>query len=376
MKRKVFLLILFLALVGNRCFGLDAAFLKAHACVRAGDISQCEIIRGDTLSGFSAAAYSHGNLYKKIMGVNPSIADANCIYAGRTIIIPDAPSSSQSIAAVPVTSRVQSHAVAATATPLVNLLQVQTHPTIAREFTPVTAEIPAEDANVTLPEMLQSMAPERVPEVAITTATNVAVEPTPAPSPTSMEKAKGKPVRVTGYQFLVSGPDLRGPLQTQLVLFNSEEEKELGLPCGNCRIDLKPSLAISAKDGNTVIFIRLKKKPAQPFELLVGGINSPVDSTQIHPYGGKIPGRHPFLRTMATIGRMGALGGISLAVTGNPFIAVGVAAGTPIVKLGLTLHEKTQERKLAAAQAAVDKSKLALYRASLESNSLSKEIKQ
>jgi hypothetical protein len=49
-----------------------------------------------------------------------------------------------------------------------------------------------------------------------------------------------------------------------------------------------------------------------------------------------------------------------------------------LVKVGIAWHEKAQERKLAAKQAAVDKSKLALYRASIESETLSgpKEIRQ
>ena len=78
---------------------------------------------------------------------------------------------------------------------------------------------------------------------------------------------------------------------------------------------------------------------------------------------------------MASIGKIGAQGGISFAVTGNPFIAAGVVAAPRIVRLVIAQHEKAMARKLETAQAAVDKTRLALYRATTESsNTLSKEI--
>ncbi len=342
---------LLLLLSANCCFGLDAAFAKEHACIPAGGTSfSCEIHPGDTLSKDALAVYGDWHLYSTIKDANPNIVDENKIYFGRRINIPETAAKSVATAIV-ATPRAQPRA---TVDPIV-------------DAAPVAIANTVEDDSFTL---LFAHAPIQVSLA----SPDVAQSPAPTSAPTSAKIEKTRPAKISGHQFVVSNdPNLQGKLQTQLVLFNSEEEKRLGLPIE--RIDLKPSLAIPARDGNTVVFVHLKKIPAQPFELLVGGITIPIDSTQIQVYNGKAPGAHVGTQILASIIKAGAPAGISF-LAGGP-IAAGIAVGVPrLVHLGIAWHDKIQERKLAAAQKAVDKSKLALYRASLESNALGNALSQ
>lgn len=333
--RLRFSLALMLLLPGIRCFGSDTALLQRYACVHPGVTSYCTVTYGDTLWGFSAAAYGNGDSYATITAANPEIVDPNKIYTGEKVV-------------VPATSATEFRVK-----PRVNLSWMEA---------PLSTEpSPELTAQIVRKAVADNVLPTSFPLRSFTPAllsTNARVERSEATA------------KVSGYEFTVHGSDLRGKLQTQLVLFNSEEEKRVGLP--RERIDLKPSLAVPAKDGDTIVFVHLKKFPSQPFVLLVGGINIPVDGTQVRPYSGKIPGTPSFARTMAFIGRTGAQGTVSF-LAGGPIAAACVVGIPQIVKLGIALHERAREHALAAAQAAVDRSKLALYRASAESETLSKE---
>ncbi len=346
MKRFVHVALLLL-LGGNSCFALEATFSKEHACVPAGEhISSCEIIGGDSLSKDAIAVYGDWHLYPAIKDANPKIVHEDKIYAGDRINIPDMPAETAKL----------------------------TSPT-TEVASPDVLETVTMSEMVVMPKAFANPVNAPVPTVTLEQASAQTVAAVSAQAPINEKAMQSmKIAKITAYQFVAGNPDLQGPLQTQLILFNNEEEKKLGLPCGGCRIDLKPSIVVPAKDGDTVVFVRLKKLPAQPFELLVGGINHPIDSTQIQPYSGKIPGRHPFLHALVTIGKIGAQGGISFAVTGNPLIAAGVVGIPRLVTFVIAQHEKARERTLAAAQATVDELKIALYRANTESNLLSKEI--
>jgi hypothetical protein len=367
-KKLTLITMLFVLFLGTRCQALEsakAAFFGKHECHAAGSHAQrCRIKSGDTLSKDALAVYGDWRLYSTIlMGANPSIVDANKIYASSWIIIPDAPT----LAPVTTTTAEVAPKEIASAPAAVTMEDdSSTLPSLevfANMPAPVVRLAPAQT------QIVIAVDPKVSANIPATTA-DVAKSFAPASVPTSAKMERTKQAKVSGYQSAVSNnPNLRGPLQTQLILFDSEEEKKLGLPCGSCRIDLKPSLAIPANDGSTVVFVHLKKLPAQPFVLLVGGINHPIDSTEIRAYRGKTPGTHVFARTMASIGKMGAPGAVSFFV-GGPILTTCVVGIPQLVKLGVAWHDKAHERTLAAAQAAVDKSKLALYRATTESNTL------
>jgi phage tail protein X len=358
----MFLFFLLLALAGNRCFGLDATFSEAHACVPTGHSSQqCEIIRGDTLSGISAAVYGHGNLYKTVlMGANPSIVDADKIYAGRTIIIPDAPSN-PSIVAAPAASRVQSRAVAASAAaPLMNLLQI--HPTIATESTPeFTAEIPMEDANVTLPAILQSMTPESVPKVAPATTANVAVEPAPAPTPTSVEKVRVSSIKITGYKLPIpkkvaadAGIPLGVFLTTHYNLYRSETAKADGRPIQYVRLKKKSWARLEG--DNVVLYVPLTNLRSQPFTLLIDGINDPIDGrlfvANAQPLQGKLPGPRNGVHTLFYAIACGGSGYTLAAAFGpiaGPSVVVGALATRAILRHHANAMVENAEKEYNAA---------------------------
>ena len=268
------------------------------------------------------------------MEATPSIVDANVIHAGDRITIPDMPTADHSIAAIaPSTPRVQPRVIVSGRTVLDGLRNN------ARATDPYL-----ETAALDIPSDAMPKFP------ALSSYPIVTTEPvtTPASKSNVSIPTQGE---VTGYEFTVNGSDLHGPLQTQLVLFNSEEEKKLGLPIE--RIDLKPSLAISAPDGGTAVFVRLKKKPAEPFMLLVGGINTPIDSTQLRPRTGKTPGPHALARTIMLVAKVGTPIGTSFLL-GGPIGASIVTAGMAaqrVLHLVVAAHEKAHEHKLEAAQA-------------------------
>ena len=161
----------------------------------------------------AGAVYGDWHRYSVIKDANPQIADANLIYAGQRINIPDA-----TIPAIMTAAKVTPEALA-----------------------PIPVVITMEDGAPALPS-LEMFANTPTPIVGLApapaaTATVPAITPATVPAPTG--------AKVSGYEFMVGGTDLQGKLETQLVLFNSEDEKRLALPIQ--RIDLKPSLAVSTR---------------------------------------------------------------------------------------------------------------------------------
>jgi len=317
------------------------------------------VVAGDTLSQIVTDQCGKTSLWKSVAADN-NLSTPYRIFANRTVLKISCAHPTTPVAKTgAATHRTELPAVVSTTMPPQGLSKTP-KADIATETLPVTVEF-AEEAIVTEFPLTGMDFP--IPETVASEA--------PPPAPTSAKTEKTNQAKISSYQFVASGSDLHGQLQTQLVLFNSEEEKRLGLPIE--RIDLKPSLAVPARDGNTAVFVRLKKIPAQPCVLLIGGINTPVDCTRIQAYSGKIPGTHVGARIMASIVKMGGPAGISF-LAGGP-VAAGIVVGVPqLIHLGIALREKSQERKSAATQKAVDKSKLALYRASLESDALSNAL--
>lgn len=352
MKKLTLITMIFVLFLGTRCYALEnakATFHEKHECHAMVGLhaSRCKIIDGDTLSKNARAVYGDWHLYPAIAAANGSIVDVNKIESGKWIVIPDEPL--KDIAGASPTSRVQTPEIDTPASAFLMSVE-RIRPTIDAET--AVLEYSFDSTPIVSNDFSRQTEAETIQPVA------------PLPKPATLPSRK-----TTCYQVAVSGV-LRGQLETQLILFNSEDERKLELPSE--RIAMKPSLAVPAKDGSkTIIFVHLKQLPAQPFQLLIGGVSNTVMSTDLLPYNGKTPGENTFLRAAITVGKMAARGGISLATTGNPFIATGVAVGPILVNLAIEHHQKSRARKLAAAQAAVDKSKLALYRASIESIPLS-----
>jgi hypothetical protein len=332
-----------------------AGFLPRQAYAQTrGNLPEMYIpVSGDTLSGIATKECGKTSLWHAVAAIN-NLASPYRIYAGRAIKL----------------SCEKTQTTIKTVTPLTRASVI---PKLAvQEIMPADIVMPIATGELspTLP-FSGVFGSAYLPTVTLAEQTALAAAPKPVTArDATAPPARAKPAQYNGYDVVIGKSDLRGALATQLIIFDNEDEKGRMLPCEHCRINLKPSWAVTAKDGTTVVYTHLKELPAKPFLITIEGINTPVERAQMQQYGGKIPGVHPVLHVMATIGKIGTQGGISFAATGNPFIATAVVAAPRIVKLFMEQREKAGVRKIEAAQAAVDKNNLALYRATTESSAL------
>lgn len=314
MKRSIrFITLILLVLATGRCFALNATFVNAHACVHSDDAWRCHVVPKDALLRFSTAFYGRGASYKVIQMAS-FIKNANRIYPGMIIVIPDT-------------------------TPASILTDAPSE---------AAMQIPAEEvAQTTIP----------LPAFASAETTE-----TTASSRAPMIKAR----KTTCYTYIANG-NLRGALETKLLLFDNNDEKAAMVP--SSRISLKDSWATPTKNGKTIIFIRLAHVPDKPFSFLVGGVNSPIDGNDATPYAGRFPGPHKVLRT---IGKEAIAFGISTLAVG-PVGAAAVVTIPALVRFGMAKRAAADERKLASLQAVVDRNHLALYRAQNQLTLIAKE---
>jgi len=341
MKRFSRLTMILLLLFAEHCFAISAnvAFQKKHACVPADRSQQCTVIPGDTLSGFSFVLRGNGRSYKDIQAAS-FIKNADLIYPGMVVVIPDVPTSEEhSIAAVKTTPAQTSATGTFTSPALANLNKVL--------------------AIDTTTDVIQDV---QIEEIAIATSSLVDL-PTTSPKAVMATNKKSYPTSHSvavplAYTYVVNG-NLDGALETQLLLYANEDEKRAGK--NEQRIELKDSLAIPSKDGKTIIFIRSGKIPAQPFNFVVAGVGQPIDGTTAVPYAGKIPKQHSTIGTIGTNAR--ALGKAALFSGGNPYSIAASYAAPKILGFIARHREIAAEKKALAKQVIHDKANLELYRA-------------
>jgi phage tail protein X len=330
-KKLMLITMLFVLFLGTRCQALSSAqasFFGKHECAAFIGSHRCKIEKGDTLSKDALAVYGDWHLYSTtLMGANPNIVDANKIYAGSWIIIPDAPSN-PSTAAAPATSHVQSHAVVASAaTPLVDLKQI--HSTIAMEPTSeFSAQLPMESiASFPLGSVEQPL-------------------PLPAPLPTSMETTAVKPTHITGYKLVMpksvaaaTGIPLGVPLTTHYNLYRSAEAQANDRPIQYVRLKKK---SLARQEGNNIVlYVPLTNLPSQPFNLLIAGVNTPIDGklfvANAQPVYGKLPGPHNGIRVLFSALAMGG-SGYTLAAAFGPIAGPSIIGGAFAMRTILRHH--------------------------------------
>lgn len=151
-------------------------------------------------------------------------------------------------------------------------------------------------------------------------------EPLPEPTPIQpvvMQPVKPAMQKVTGYAIGVFGESAQGiplhrRLNTCVILFDARKQ--------NCKYK---AWAEQAKNG-VVLKVSLKELPSQRFALVVDGMHNRIDGAQFTanatPFEGRLPGPRGFVVVLKRVGESAGRGALAGAMTGNPFIGVGVAA--------------------------------------------------
>ena len=341
MKKLTLITMLFVLFLGTRCQALEsarAAFFGKHEChaIVGSHASRCKILSGDTLSKDALAVYGDWHLYSTIlMGANPQIVDANKIYAGSWISIPDTLSEFKTAAAL-TTSRVQSHAIASVAAHLEILKKA--HSDIATEsvattagpsIEPIVENFPLTAWPLPLPETVAAKASPILP-----------AQPTFASLPTS---------NITGYKLVIpekiaaaTGIPLGVPLVTHYNLYLSETAQGNNRPIKYVR--LKKNSFARKEGNNIVLYVPLTSIPTQPFSILVAGVNDPIDGklfvANAQSVKGKLPGQHNGLRTLVSTFALGGSGYI-LAAAFGPIAGSSVVIGAVTTRAILRHHANT-----------------------------------
>jgi hypothetical protein len=237
----------------------------------------------------------------------------------------------------------------------------------------VPSETPQVIPTVTDPNIKANPPPAATPTPVVTstplaspTATTVQSPITvTAPAPISAKATKVKVAKIAGYSFTI-GEDLQGKLQTQLLTFDSETERQAGV--NSSRIPLHDSRAMAAKDGGSIIYVHLTQLPTKLYALRVAGINRNIESDELKAFTGKFPGNHKGLMFLGATANPAATIGLTLLASSNPVtaaIAGSVSVAPLVVNLIREKHDASVERKLTALQAVVDARRLDVYRKQL-----------
>lgn len=349
---KRFLKVALLLLLGsNSCFALEAKFAQEQACVPASEhISSCEIRPGDSLSKYAIAVYGDWHLYSVIKDANPKITDANKIYAGSRINIPDV--------AVP-TPKVEM--AAAKISPMTTVSA-----NVASEE--ITAPLSMEDDSSALPSM-EVFAQASVPVVRLAAQPTQVIEtasiatspstpanaqspaPTSVPTGTATENANAKPAKTTGYKRVIpqnvavamGGIPLKCPLKTEVLSYASDEAKIKNAPGGY--LHLKDSWA--QKEGDNIV-LYVHDLPSKPFNLFIAGIHDPIDGktfmAEAETFQGKFPGPNRTGKRIFSSLMLGA-NGYMLASTLGPIAGSSVMGGMLITREIMKHHAEASLRK-------------------------------
>lgn len=351
MKFKFLLVALLLLLGVKSCFSLEATFSQEHACVPAGEhVSSCEIRHGNTLWRF---ARNSDSSIPALMRLNPQIVNANLIYAGRRINLPD--SSSQK-------------SIVIAETPAKGKLLIATKASIqSKAESTQTMEVPAVDVFASSPMgddlaavaavEIFSAAPAPAVMLAQETApietANNAPSPAPSPSPTSTGTATVKEAkRISGYKLTIpenvfmamGGIPLKYELKTEILTYASEEAKTRNAPNGYSH--LRDSWA--QKEGDNIILYVPKNLPNKPFNLFITGIKDPIDGSTFlanaETFQEKFPGPHRAGKRIFS-GLMLGANGYMMANTLGPVLGPSIMGGMLITRELMKHHAEASLKK-------------------------------
>ena len=341
MRKLTLITMLFVLFLGIRCQALEsakAAFFGKHEChaIVGSHASRCKILSGDTLSKDALAVYGDWHLYSTtLMGANPNIVDANKIYAGAWIVIPDA--------------------VAPTAKTEVAVEKI--FPTMKTSMMPTSEEITAalsmedDPSTLSLREVFANMPVPIVrfdtasPQI---TATSI-IQPS---SPTGTRTTDAKPAEISGYKLTIpqsvfvamGGIPLKRPLKTEILRYPSRDAKGHNAPNGYSH--LKDSWA--QQEGKNIVLYVPKGIPTKPFNLFIAGIRDPIDGEMFmanaETFHGKFPGPHKVGGRIFSALMLSA-NGYMLASTLGPIAGSSVLCGMLVTREILKHHAESSLKK-------------------------------
>ncbi len=235
-KKLTLITMFFVLLLGTRCQALSSAratFFGKHECHAAGSHAQrCRINSGDTLSKDALAVYGDWHLYSTIlMGANPQIVDANKIYAGKWIIIPDQPTSVVKTVAVLTPEKM---AISAPAD-----ISTENHfSPLPSPEAPASIPVPVEKPVPTSTQIVIALDP-KVSAASIVTQPPIVAQPPPTPK--EVRAKTTKPKKVSGYRFVIPNSHafisdgtpiipMGLDLPTQVGIFNKADDVENNIP--------------------------------------------------------------------------------------------------------------------------------------------------
>ena len=336
MKKLTLITMFFVLLLGTRCQALSSAratFFGKHECHAAGSHAQrCRINSGDTLSKDALAVYGDWHLYSTIlMGANPQIVDANKIYAGKWIIIPDQPTSVVKTVAVLTPEKM---AISAPAD-----ISTENHfSPLPSPEAPASIPVPVEKPVPTSTQIVIALDP-KVSAASIVTQPPIVAQPPPTPK--EVRAKTTKPKKVSGYRFVIPNSHafisdgtpiipMGLDLPTQVGIFNKADDVENNIsPLKTVNV-VSRAEAIKGKDRDVALSVSLTQLPDKPFILYITGIGS-IDgkefSRHAQPIHGSFPGKHHFLRISLTASAIGVNGLLLTELSGNPVLGFGVAGG-------------------------------------------------
>ena len=353
MKKHIFALLTVLILfVGHALAGNTARNYPELECVH-GNMTYT-IAAGDTLSEIAQHYRKSMATIANVQANN--ITDIDRIYVAKSMIIPCSASPRMATNRMPAPKAKNVAAASAKIgyvgtfapdpTPRV---EINTNEDISATIEPVAlSTLPVELSAITVPSFVAASSSNNE-----TVATHPEQAPTPQPARSSTQK-----IKVTGYRMLVpheaafengkSVIPLNIDLPTALNLSNGEKIQTIS----------RAHVVSKQKDVLLSIMLRDSGLPSVPYTITIEGVPYKLDGKAFKDnsklFRGRFPGQpRTGLRTLLTIGKIGASAALMSITLGGLEVGVPVAVGAWAIPAIKHHHDVSVERKDAAAIAAI-----------------------
>lgn len=169
--------------------------------------------------------------------------------------------------------------------------------------------------------------------------------------------------RATGYRLtlprsvaLQNRIPLKGNFESQIFLFESEQEKEKGWFTGQIR-HINTRVKWEKKSDEVLLSFALKTLPSKPFTIVIAGNN--VDgrdfTARAEAFAGKFPGPNAFGRTLLDVKRVETPYAIASAIVANPLPLFIGAGHVTVALITRTILRRSADRIEAKAEAKLQK---------------------